>query len=160
MRRVLSVATATACLLASPVFAAENSAPTTIPMNAAPSVTAPSPGELEAARIERAERVELAARMDAVIEASQKAVAGLQKMIEATSDPIARRDLEGRMAQAKRQTTLDLMRVQASFAREKGRIAQAEKIEAELDEILNPKRVTPAAPTNVRTTVAPAGGAR
>ena len=160
MRRVLSAASATACLLASPVLAAETSAPTTIPMNVASPMTTPTPAELEAVRIERAERIELAARMDAVIEASQKTVAGLQKMIESTTDASARRDLELRMSQVKRETTLDLMRVQATFAREKGRIAQAEKIEAELEEILNPKRVVPSVPTNVRTSVAPGGGAR
>jgi len=85
----------------------------------------------------------------------------LQKMIEATTDPATLRDLEKRMAQVKQDTTLDLLRVQASFARENGRVAQAEKLGAELAEILNPKRAVPTATSSVRGGAAlPAGGAR
>ena len=168
MRRRLLLASASACLLVTPAFAAD--APVAAASSAAvptrvttPSTVTPEQAEaaLEAARVERAERVELNTRMTAVIEASQKNVMGLQKMIDASTDAKTRRDLELRMAQAKRETTFDLLRVQATFAREKGRIAQAEKIEAEIEEALNPKRVAPAASSQARTdAVAPAGGAR
>jgi hypothetical protein len=164
MRRALLLASAAAaCLIVSPVIA-EDTTPTaaTAPIPAEEGAARLTPAEqeaaIEAARIERAERIELHARMNTVVEASQKTVAGLQKMIESATDPSLRRELELRVAQAKRETMLDLMRVQATFAREKGRVAQAEKIEAELAEILNPKRITPNATTQVRTgTIAPAG---
>jgi hypothetical protein len=166
MRRVLLLASAAACLVVSPAFPADNTPtalPAPMPTDAASTPLTPAEAQaaIDAARVERAQRVELNARMNAVIEASQKAVAGLQKVIEATTDASVRRDLELRVMQVKRGTTLDLMRVQATFARETGRIAQAEKIEADLAEILNPKRATPGAGAQVRTgVVAPAGGAR
>lgn len=164
MRRVLLLASAAAaCLVVSPSFAAEPTptavtAPVPVDAGAERLTRAEQEAAIEAARVERLERIELSARMNAIVEASQKTVAGLQKMIESATDPSVRRDLELRVAQAKRETMLDLMRVQATFAREKGRVAQAEKIEAELAEILNPKRATPNTTTQVRTgTIAPAG---
>jgi hypothetical protein len=169
MRRAFLLVSASACLLAAPVFAADATdeptpvSATTTSITAAPSTLTPEQAEAaaQAARVERAQRLELNARMNAVIEASQKSVAGLQKMIDVTKDPATRRDLEKRMAQVKTETTLDLLRVQATFARENGRVAQAEKIEAELAEILNPKRAVPATTSSARTGAAlPAGGAR
>jgi hypothetical protein len=169
MRRAFLLVSASACLLVSPAFAADATdeptpaATSAVSTTVVPSTLTPEQAEAaaQAARIERAQRLELNARMNAVIEASQKSVAGLQKMIEATTDPATLRDLEKRMSQVKTETTLDLMRVQATFARENGRIAQAEKIEAELAEILNPKRAVPTATSSVRGGAAlPAGGAR
>ncbi len=168
MRRAFLLAPAFACLLAAPAFAADatedpTSAATTVQATTAvPPVVSAEATEaaLAAARAERAQRIELNARMTAVLETSQKTVAGLQKMIEATTDPVMVRDLEKRMMQAKQETTLDLMRVQATFARENGRIAQAEQIEAEIAEVLAPKRIVPSTSAARTGAVAPAGGAR
>src|SRR5688572_32692108 len=130
MRRHLLLVPAFACLLASPVPAADiaEDAPSTPTAVTAPSQVAPvapTEAELEAARVERLQRIELNNRMNAVLEVSLKTLAGLQAVINATTDPATLRDLELRMAQVKRGTTLDLLRVQATFARENGRIAQA-----------------------------------
>ena len=136
MRRILLLA-ASACILTSPVLAAD---PPTAAPDAARVATAPSEAELQAAKIERLQRGELNARMEKVIEASKKTLAGLQEMIDATRDPATLKDLETRMAQVKKGTTIDLLKVQATFARENGRIEQAAAIDAEIDAILNPKR--------------------
>jgi hypothetical protein len=162
MPRKLLLALVSVSILASPALAAEDAAAPTADVSARTSVAAPTDAEVEAARSERLQRIELAARMDAVIEASNKTLAGLQKLIDATTDPATGRDLERRMAEVKRGTQIDLLRVQATFARENGRIAQAEQIDAEIEAILNPKRpARPAGAAPARTSVAPAaGGAR
>ena len=162
MRRILLLASVSACVLTSPTFAAEPAADVpTAAVTAGTARTTPTEAELEAARIERLQRAELNARMGAVIEASNKTLAGLQAMIDVTRDPATLRDLESRMAQVKRGTTIDLLRVQATFAREHGRIAQADAIDAEIDAILNPKRPAPAtAAAFRRAAVTPEGGAR
>ena len=164
MRHIFLLASTFACVLTSPAFTAETAAELPTPVvSAGPAQAAPTEAELEAARIERTQRAVLNARMEAVIDASNKTLVGLQAMIDATSDPATLKNLEGRMAQVKRGTTIDLLRVQATFARENGRMAQAEQIDAEIDAILNPTRRATAprtSPTRVPAEVAPTGGAR
>ena len=154
MRRILLIALASTCLLTCTSFAGE--APTELPtaVTAGSAQPAPTEAQIEAARIERLQRVELNARMQVVIDASNKTLAGLQTMIDATTDPATLKNLEGRMAQAKRGTRIDLLRVQATFAREYGRIAQADAIDAEIAEVLNPTR-RPTAATRTASTRRP-----
>ena len=52
------------------------------------------------------------------------------------------------MAQATQDLTINLLKVQATFAREKGRVAQADEIDAQIDAILHPKRPAVATPAN------------
>lgn len=151
MRRILLLASASACLFAFPIRAAETAADVpTSTVTAGPAQAAPTEAEIQAAKIERAQRGELNARMEKVLETSKKTLEGLQLMIDATSDPAVLKDLEARMTQVKKDTTIDLLKVQATFARETGRIEQADAIDAEIEAILNPKRPV----------AAPAGGAR
>ena len=159
MRRILLLASASACLFAVPTRAAETAAdhPTTV--TAGPAAV-PTEADREAARIERLQRAELNARMEAVLEASKKTLAGLQAMIDVTTDPATLEDLEGRMAQVKRGTTIDLLKVQATFARENGRLEQAAEIDAQIDAILNPKRPAVATPANSDAARTNAAGAR
>jgi hypothetical protein len=143
MRRILLLVAASACF-AAPTTDAAGGKLSTAPSTQASVVQ--SEAAVLAARSERQQRVELNRRMEAVLEASKKTLAGLQAMIDASTNPATTEDLERRMAEVKKGTTIDLLRVQATFAREHGRIAQADAIDAEIDAILNPKR--------------PAGGAR
>jgi len=163
MRRILLLASASACLFAFPTRAAETAAdvPTTS-VTSGPALAAPTEAELQAAKIERAQRAELNARMEKVLDASKKTLEGLQLMIDATSDPAVLKDLEARMTQVKKDTTIDLLKVQAGFARENGRVEQADAIDAEIEAILNPKRQLPAGRTEgaTRAIVTPEGGAR
>jgi len=159
MRRILLLASASACLFAFPTRAAETAAD--VPTSSANVPTAansprvlpvPTETDLAAAKIERLQRADLNARMDAVLEISKKTLAGLQAMIDATTDPATLKDLEARMTQVKQGTTIDLLKVQSTFARENGRIEQADEIDGQIEAILNPKRP-------VSATV-PAAGAR
>ena len=153
MRRILLLASASACIFAFPTRAAETASETPrANTTAAPTLVVPTEADLQAARIERLQRAELNARMDKVLEASKKTLGGLQAMIDATIDPATLRELEARMAQVKQGTTIDLLRVQSTFARENGRIEQADEIDGQIEAILNPKRQVSAA--------APAAGAR
>jgi len=140
MRRILLFYVVCACVLSSRASATEK----------ATEVTAPVQSEEQAAQIEtaRLERADLNARMTAILEEGNKAIAGLQKMIDASPGLQATQDLEKRMAQAKQDLTINLLKVQATFAREKGRVAQADEIDAQIDAILHPKRPAQAAPAN------------
>jgi hypothetical protein len=163
MRRSLLLAVASACVLTSPTLAAETAADLpTENVTAGAAQAAPTDAEIAAARAEHLQRAELNARMDAVLEASKKTLAGLQTMIDASKDAATVRELEGRMAEVKKGTTIDLLKVQATFARENGRIEQANEIDAEIDAILHPKRPAPVAgaAASQRAVVGPVGGAR
>ena len=160
MRRILLLASASACLFAFPTRAAETAADLPTAAATAAPAALPTDAAREAARIERLQRAELNARMEAVLEASKKTLAGLQAMIDVTTDPATLEDLEARMAQVKRGTTIDLLRVQATFAREHGRLEQAAEIDAQIDAILNPKRPAVAAPANSDAARTNAAGAR
>jgi len=153
MRRILLLASASACIFAFPTRAAATASETpTAATNNARVAPAPTEAELAAARIERLQRKDLNARMDKVLEESKKTLNGLQAMIDATTDPATLKDLEARMTQVKMGTTIDLLKVQSTFARENGRIEQANEIDAQIETILNPKSPVAAH--------APAAGAR
>ena len=153
MRRILLLASASACLFAFPARAAETvSDVPTAAASAGSTVARATEAELAAAKIERFQRAELNARMDKVLEESKKTLNGLQAMIDATTDPATLKDLEARMTQVKMGTTIDLLKVQSTFARENGRIEQANEIDAQIETILNPKSPVAAH--------APAAGAR
>src|SRR6185436_8097647 len=113
MRRFFLLAAASACLLTLPVLTLAAETTANSPSIVAIEKAAPPQSEaaIEAARVERSQRAELTARMDAVIEASTKTLVGLQKLIDATTDPAMVQDLERRMAQVKFDTQLDLLRV-------------------------------------------------
>jgi len=163
MRRILLLASASACLFAFPARAAESvSDVPTAATSAGNTVARATEAELAAAKIERFQRAELNARMDKVLEESKKTLAGLQAMIDATTDPATLKDLEARMTQVKQGTTIDLLKVQSTFARENGRIEQADEIDAQIEAILNPKRAVSAVRIDAspRAAVAPEGGAR
>ena len=161
MRRKLLIALVSTILLPCTSFAAEAPAelPTAVP-TAGSAAAAPTEAALEAARLERHQRVELNARMQAVIDASKKNIAGLQTLIDAKPDAATLKSLEGRMAQVKRGTTIELLRVQATFARESGRNAQADAIDAEIEAVLNPTRPLTVRAASAPRAVAPEGGAR
>ncbi len=135
MRRILLFYVVCACLLSTRSDAAPRAAEATTTVQSEQTTV-----EVDAARIERLERVDLNARMNAVLEAATKNIAGLQKMIDASTNAATTKDLENRMAQAKQGLTIDLLQVQATFAREKGRVTQAEEIDAQIEAILRPKR--------------------
>ena len=155
MRRILLFYVVCACILSSRASATEKAVESATPVQSEVAAA-----ELEAARIERAERAELNARMEAVLEAANKNIAGLQTMIDASPGLLVTQDLERRMAQAKQGLVIDLLRVQATFAREKGRIAQADEIDAQIDAILHPKRPAGLAPSNSDAARTNAAGAR
>ena len=140
MRRILLFYVLCACVLS---FRA-SATPQAVEAATTAQATQPA-GDLEAERLERAD---LNARMNAVLEEGNKAIAGLQKMIDASPAGASTQDLERRMAQAKQDLTINLLRVQATFAREKGRVAQADEIDAQIDAILHPKRPAAATPAN------------
>jgi hypothetical protein len=149
MHRILLLAAACACLCTVTARAGETAAgPSTTTEITGPAQAVPGAAALDAARVERTQRAELSARMQAVIDASKKTLAGLQTLIDATTDVGTLLELEARMAQVKQGMQVDLLRVQSTFARENGRAAQANAIDAQIDAILHPKH--PAA----------AGGAR
>jgi hypothetical protein len=137
MRRILLFSMFCACALTSRASA------TPQVVDAATPVQSEQAPELDAARLER---TELNARMNVVLDEGNKTIAGLQKMIDASPAGTSTQDFEHRMAQAKQDLTINLLKVQATFAREKGRIAQAEEIDAQIDAILHPKRPAVLAP--------------
>lgn len=140
MRRILLFYVLCACVLSSRASA------TPQVVESAKTVEVQQPiADLESARLERAD---LNARMNAVLEEGNKTIAGLQKMIDASPAGASIQDLERRMAQAKQDLTINLLEVQATFAREKGRVAQADEIDAQIDAILHPKRPAAATPAN------------
>ena len=138
MRRILLFTTICACVLSTSRASADPQ-----------KIEAATPVQSEQSATDlQAERADLNARMNAVLEAGNKTIAGLQKMIDAAPAGASTQDLERRMAQAKQDLTLELLRVQATFAREKGRMAQADEIDAQIDAILHPKRPAGAAATS------------
>ena len=115
-----------------------------------------------AANSERQQRIELSRRIQAAFEHSNQVVAGLSSQAMKIRDPNMRRDLERRVAQAKFELQIELLRVQARFARENGRIGQAQDLEAQIAAATAP-RVTkaPVPPDSPATDGRPAtGGAR
>ena len=137
MRRILLFYVVCACILSSRASATEKATEATAPVQSEEQA-----GQIETARLERAD---LNARMNAVLEGGNKTIEGLQKRIDASPAGASTEDLEKRMAQAKQDLTINLLRVQATFAREKGRVAQADEIDAQIDAILHPKRPAGAA---------------
>jgi hypothetical protein len=143
MRRILLFYVLCACVLSSRASATPQVVESATTVEAQQAAA-----DLESARIERLERADLNARMNAVLEEGNKTIEGLQKMIDASPAGASTQDLERRMAQAKQDLTINLLRVQATFAREKGRVAQADEIDAQIDAILHPKRPAAATPAN------------
>jgi hypothetical protein len=118
-------------------------------------------GLRQAAARERLQRDELSRRIQAAVEASGKVVAGLSAQAAAIRDPNRRVELDRRLAQAKRELQIELLRVQAQFARESGRLAQARDLDAQIAAATSPRTTKAAAPSDVApATPASSGGAR
>lgn len=129
---------------------------------AANAIRVPDDAARVAANSERQQRAELSRRIQAAFERSNQVVAGLSSQAMKIRDPNVRRDFERRVAQAKCELQIELLRVQAAFARENGRIAQAQDLEAQIAAATAP-RVTKAfvLPESPTTSARPAtGGAR
>jgi hypothetical protein len=141
-----------------------------LPAGAQTVVTHPvplrTPGEAarlrEAITRDRLQREELSRRIQAVVEQSGKVVAGLSAQAATMRDANLRLELDQRLAQAKSELQIELLRVQAQFARENGRTRQAQDLEAQIAAATAP-RVTNASmrPEPATTSARPAtGGAR
>jgi stringent starvation protein B len=115
----------------------------------------------EAAR-ERLQREELSRRIQAAVDQSSKVIAGLSTQAAAIRDPNVRVALDRRVAQAKHELQIELLRVQARFARENGRIGQAQDLEAQIAAFTAPRVTKPSVlPESPTTSTRPAtGGAR
>ena len=90
-----------------------------------------------------------AARL-AELETGQKAAVGESALLE----------LQREIERVKEETELQILRVQADFARREGRLEQAAEIEAALAEMTAPRRASPAAMPAARTPEAPNAGAQ
>lgn len=116
-----------------------------------------------AAASERQQRAELSRRIQATVERSRKVIAGLSAQAALVRDPNRRVELDRRLEQAKLDLQIELLRVQAQFARDNGRVAQARDLEVQIAAALQPRTANAAAspaPTS-GTTASPAnGGAR
>jgi stringent starvation protein B len=99
---------------------------------AAHAIRVPDAAARLAADSERQQRAELGRRIQAAFERSNQVVAGLSSQAKMIRDPNAKRDLERRVAQAKFDFQIELLRVQAVFAREHGRLAHAQDLEAQV----------------------------
>jgi hypothetical protein len=86
----------------------------------------------EAAARERHQRDELSRRIQRAVEQSQSVIAGLSAQAATLRDPDARLELNRRLEQAKQEREVELLRVQADFARENGRLAQAQELDRQI----------------------------
>jgi len=91
-----------------------------------------------------------------VLEDERKTLTDLRARFAAASNPEAALQVQREIEQVKVGTEVALLRVQATFARREGRLEHARRIEAEIEEVLNPR--TPAAATPTRR-IAPAPSA-
>ena len=80
-------------------------------------------------------------RIAAVVEAEQVAAADLQARIDAATDDEELAALQRELEALKKETRVEILRVQADFAREEGRLEQAEAIEAAIENLRNPPRL-------------------
>ncbi len=117
-------------------------------------------GAREAATRARMQREELSRRIQAAVEQSGKVIAGLGAQAATLRDPNLRLALDRRIAQAKSDLQIELLRVKANFARETGRAAQAQELEAEIAAATKPKISKSATPSGTTSATPSTGGAR
>jgi hypothetical protein len=83
----------------------------------------------------------LMVEIQAVLADEQTKVAELQARLEAATDDHAALALQKEIEQIKVETELNILRLQATYARNEGRIEQAAEIEAVIAEMLSPRPV-------------------
>jgi hypothetical protein len=72
-------------------------------------------------------------------EASQVAVAAVEQQISATTDPMAALALQRQVEEMREQVEVELLRIQARYARQEGRLDDAAQIDAAIAEMTAPR---------------------
>lgn len=80
----------------------------------------------------------LAAAMQEILSASDEKLMELEAAIALATSFVEKLQLQQELTQTKFQTDIELLRVQAHFARERGDENLAQRIEADIDRLLNP----------------------
>lgn len=125
-----------------PVRAAE---PVLVMLPANPQLGTPIPAVASPATPPRRPLSPLMADLRAVLDREGEQLAALEAERGKAADAQAALDVQRRIEKLKQQTEVDLLRVQAVHARRAGRIAVAERIDAAIVELTQPRpRVEPA----------------
>jgi hypothetical protein len=117
------------------------------------------PSRVEAVRIERAQRVALNAEMNLRIEKTKSDLKALEAEYLAATDHATKVAIQKQIGEVKKESRIDLLRIQMRHAEAAGRIGQVQEIAAAIQKITNPQieRVaTPAA--RVQRTSTPRAG--
>lgn len=113
------------------------------------------PARVEAMRIERQQRLALNAEMNARIEKTKKDVQTLEEQFLATTDPAAKLAIQKQIAEVKKESRIDLLRIQMRHAEAAGRTEQVKEIAAAIQKMTNPqieRAATPAVRVQRQTT--------
>lgn len=113
------------------------------------------PARAEAMRIERQQRLALHAEMTARIEKAKKDVQALEEQFLAATDPAAQLAVQKQISEVKKESRLDLMRIQLRHAEAAGRTEQVKEISAAIQKMTNPqieRAATPVVRTQRQTT--------
>lgn len=81
----------------------------------------------------------MAMEMRNALDVEQKALVELRARFMATRDPKAALEIQREIERVKTGTELALLRIQAAFAAKAGRLEDARRIEAEIDDLVSPK---------------------
>ena len=98
--------------------------------------------------------------IQAVLDREAARLSELETGMETAAGESALLALQREIERVKEETELQILRVQADFARREGRLEQAAEIEAALAEMTAPRSAAPAAGPARQSSAAPAAGAQ
>jgi len=97
------------------------------------------PARAEAMRIERQQRLALNAEMTARLEKTKKDVQTLEAEFLATTDPAAKLAIQKQIGEVKKESRIDMLRIQLRHAEAAGRTEQVKEISAAIQKMTNPQ---------------------
>jgi len=97
------------------------------------------PARAEAMRLERQQRLALNAEMTARIEKAKKDVQSLEAQFLAASDPATKLAIQKEISEVKKESRIDLLRIQMRHAEAAGRTEQVKEISAAIQKMMYPQ---------------------
>jgi len=97
------------------------------------------PARVEGMRLERQQRLALNAEMTARIEKAKKDVQALEERFLATADPAVKLAIQKQIGEVKKESRIDMLRIQLRHAEAAGRTEQVKEISAAIQKMTNPQ---------------------